>query len=190
VLASASPRRRELLAQIGVRHIVRVAGIDETHLPHESPAAYVERLAAAKSRAVYAIDPRLPVLGADTTVVIGDRVLGKPHDVADAVTMLQLLSGREHRVLTAVALCVAGEVRVATSVTRVWFRERDDELLARYAATGEPLDKAGAYGIQGLGAALVTRIDGSYSGVVGLPLAETVDLLRAAGIGIWRDAHV
>lgn len=188
VLASASPRRRELLLQIGVRHCVRVADVDESVLPGEAPEAYVCRLACAKAQAVAARDDSLPVLGADTTVVIDGRILGKPADADDALAMLQSLSGREHRVLTAVALCRSGRIMEALSVTRVWFRARDDEMLARYVASGEPLDKAGAYGIQGLGAALVTRIDGSYSGVVGLPLAETVDLLHAAGVGTWRHA--
>lgn len=188
VLASASPRRRELLAQLGVHFTVRVSEVDERVLAGESPEAYVTRLARAKASAVAAQDATLPVLGADTTVVVEGRILGKPADAADALAMLRALSGREHRVLTAVALVHDGRVEDALSATRVWFRARDDDMLARYVATGEPLDKAGAYGIQGLGAALVTRIDGSYTGVVGLPVAETVDLLRAAGVGIWRHA--
>lgn len=188
VLASASPRRRELLAQIGVAFDVQVADVDERVLPGESPENYVTRLAIDKARSVVARGCAVPVLGADTTVVIDGKILGKPENETDAIGMLRLLSGREHAVMTAVALCRVNETAVVCSRTRVWFRERDDELIARYAGTGEPMDKAGGYGIQGLGAVFVTRIDGSYSGVVGLPLAETADLLRRAGIGIWRHA--
>jgi septum formation protein len=193
VLASASPRRRELLAQIGVRHAVIVADVDELVIAGEAPAAYVERLACAKARAV---DARgglpgapLPVLGADTTVVIDGCILGKPDDAGDAARILRLLSGREHQVLTAVAVCRGDRLLSRVSTTRVWFRDLDDARIARYIATGEPLDKAGAYGIQGFGAALVARIDGSYTGVVGLPLAETADLLDAFGVpwGSRRD---
>lgn len=191
VLASASPRRRDLLCQVGVRHVVRVADVDESPLPGETPRDYVQRLAQAKAAAVVALgEHALPVLGADTTVVLDGDILGKPRDAADALAMLRRLSGREHEVYTAVALCVPGEApldpRLALSVTRVRFRAVDDALLARYVASGEPLDKAGAYGIQGLGAALVARIEGSYSGVVGLPLAETVELLVAAGVPVLR----
>lgn len=188
VLASASPRRRELLTQIGADYVVRVADIDERVLAGESASDYVLRLARAKAEAVAMRDGKQPVLGADTTVVVAGRILGKPANATEATAMLQLLCGREHTVLTAVALCQGGVTRAAMSSTRVWFRARDDELIARYVASGEPFDKAGGYGIQGFGAALVTRIDGSYSGVVGLPLAETADLLRAAGVGIWRHA--
>lgn len=186
VLASASPRRSELLAQAGVRHVVQVAGVDESVRDGESPADYVERLARAKAVAVLPLAGALPVLGADTTVVVDDEILGKPVDAADAARMLARLSGREHRVLTAVAVCRGSEILSRTSDTRVWFRVLDERLIARYVATGEPLDKAGAYGIQGLGGTLVTRIDGSYTGVVGLPLAETVALLEAFGVPCWH----
>lgn len=187
VLASASPRRRELLAQAGVRHVVRVAGVDESVLPGETPETYVERLARAKAQAVLPQAGALPVLGADTTVVLDGDILGKPADAGEALAMLRRLSGREHRVLTAVAVCRGARLLSRLSVTRVWFRALDEAHLRRYVATGEPLDKAGAYGIQGFGAALVTRIDGSYTGVVGLPLAETIDLLDAFGVPCWQD---
>jgi septum formation protein len=188
VLASASPRRRELLLQIGVPFTVLVADVDERVLAGEPADAYVLRLAVAKANAVVARADAAPVLGADTTVVVDGRILGKPVSADDAFAMLCALSGREHEVLTAVALCAGGRVATALSRTRVRFRARDDALIARYVASGEPMDKAGAYGIQGFGAVLVERIEGSYSGVVGLPLAETAGLLLAAGIGIWRDA--
>lgn len=185
ILASASPRRRELLAQIGVRHRVQAADVDETVRSGEAAEDYVLRLARAKAGALPAGD--VPVLGADTSVVVDGRVLGKPADDADARAMLRRLSGREHQVLSAVALCHGDRVEARLSVTRVWFRMADDALIERYVASGEPRDKAGAYGIQGLGGALVTRIDGSYTGVVGLPLAETVDLLQAFNVPFWRD---
>lgn len=186
VLASASPRRRELLAQVGVRAEVRVADVDESVRPGEAPAAYVQRLALAKAQAVLPQAGGLPVLGADTTVVVDDDILGKPVDAADAARLLRRLSGREHRVLTAVALCTAGRHALRLSDTRVRFRVLDEDLVARYVASGEPLDKAGGYGIQGLGAALVTHLTGSYTGVVGLPLAETVDLLAEFNVPYWR----
>ncbi|MFP5382821.1 MAG: Maf family protein [Gammaproteobacteria bacterium] len=185
VLASASPRRRELLAQIGVRHRVQAADVDETLRSGEAAADYVLRLARAKAGALPA--GGLPVLGADTSVVVDGRVLGKPVDDADARAMLRCLSGREHQVLSAVALCHGARIEARLSVTRVWFRTVSDALVDRYVASGEPRDKAGGYGIQGLGGALVTRIDGSYTGVVGLPLAETVDLLQAFNVPFWRD---
>lgn len=185
ILASASPRRRELLAQIGVRHRVQAADVDESLLPGETAADYVLRLARAKAAAVR--DVRLPVLGADTSVVIDGDVLGKPLGDADAKAMLRRLSGREHQVLSAVALCRGDRIEAQLSVSRVWFRSIDDALIDRYVASGEPEDKAGGYGIQGLGGALVSRIDGSYTGVVGLPLAETVDLLQAFNVPFWRD---
>ncbi|MDX1657137.1 MAG: Maf family protein [Candidatus Competibacteraceae bacterium] len=184
-LASASPRRRELLAQLGVPHQQFAVDVDETPLTGESPEAYVERLALAKARAgraALASRPPLPVLGSDTAVVADRRILGKPRDQAHALEMLALLSGREHRVLSAVAL-VAGEremVRVQTS--RVWFRRIAPREAEDYWATGEPADKAGAYAIQGRAAAFISRLDGSYSGVMGLPLFETSQLLEAFGI--------
>ncbi|MFZ5722297.1 MAG: Maf family protein [Pseudomonadota bacterium] len=186
VLASASPRRRELLAQVGVHCRVAVAGLDETPQPGEEPDACVQRLALAKARAVLAQAGGLPVLGADTLVIRDGSMLGKPRDAADARAMLSALAGRRHEVLTAVALVQGGREAVALSRTRVWFRPLDAAAIDRYVATGEPMDKAGAYGIQGLGGALVARIEGSYSGVVGLPLGETIDLLDAFSVPYWR----
>ena len=188
ILASASPRRRELLDQIGVRYRVQVADVDETLQPGEAPAAYVTRLALAKARAgaALAVAAGLPVLGADTTVVIDGEVLAKPVDAADAVRMLTRLAGREHQVLTAVALVAGPRAETGLSVTAVRFRPLAAATIDRYVATGEPMDKAGGYGIQGLGGALVASLTGSYTGVVGLPIAETVDLLDAFAVPYWR----
>lgn len=186
VLASSSPRRAELLTQIGVRHRVRVIGVDESVRVGEPASEYVLRLAMAKAQAVLPLAGGLPVLGADTSVVLDGEVLGKPADPAMAAATLRRLAGREHRVLSAVAIATGERVEARLSETRVWFRPLGDELIARYVASGEPYDKAGGYGIQGLGGALVTRIEGSYSGVVGLPLGETVDLLQAFGIAFWH----
>lgn len=188
ILASASPRRRELLDQIGVRYRVQVADVDETLQPGEAPAAYVTRLALAKARAVAALPAAagLPVLGADTTVVVDGDVLAKPVDAADAVRMLTRLAGREHQVLTAVALVAGTRADTRLSVTTVRFRPLAAATIDRYVATGEPMDKAGGYGIQGLGGALVASLTGSYTGVVGLPIAETVDLLDAFAVPYWR----
>ena len=188
VLASASPRRRELLDQLGVLHAVQVADVDESVVAGEPPAAYVERLARAKAGAVAPRAGGTPVLGADTTVVIDGEILGKPADAADAPAMLRRLACREHRVLTSVAVCRDTRVLSSVSETRVWFRPLDEAHIARYVATGEPMDKAGAYGIQGFGAAFVARIDGSYSGVVGLPIAETCELLDAFAVPYWRTS--
>ena len=186
VLASGSPRRAELLRQIGARFCRRPVDIDETPLAGEAPAAYVERLALEKALAAQAADGSLPVMGSDTTVVIDDRILGKPADESDAVAMLMALSGRSHRVLTAVALVAADRRETRVSATEVTFAPLTEELCRRYWATGEPADKAGAYGIQGRGAVFVERLSGSYSGVVGLPLAETRALLESFDIGYWR----
>ncbi len=185
-LASLSPRRHELLLQIGIDHEVVGVDVDERRLAGEPPADYVVRLAAAKagaaagSRAV-ARHP-LPVLGADTAVVVDGEVLGKPRDRGEALAMLARLSGRTHEVVTGVALATTAGVFTRVSLSRVGFRELDEGEMACYWASGEPADKAGAYGIQGLGAVFVTRIEGSYSGVVGLPLFETAEMLRGAGI--------
>jgi len=181
-LASRSPRRAELLRQLGVDFEIVDGTVDETPGVGEAPAVYVERVARAKAAAGRTrIDASRPVLAADTTVVCGSELLGKPRDEADARRMLSLLSGRWHTVLTAAALAQASCLAVCVE-TRVLFRVLSDTEIARYWATGEPADKAGAYGIQGLGGALVRRIDGSYSNVVGLPLAEVVTLFDAAGI--------
>lgn len=197
-LGSASPRRSELLRQIGVPHCVRSVELDETVQPGEAPADYVLRLAAAKALAVQAARTAagaqsLPVLGADTTVTIDAAVLGKPRDAAELVAMFAQLGGREHEVLSAVAVATrdadgAPQVRTRLSRTRVRFRAIAPGEAETYWATGEPRDKAGGYGIQGLGAVFVESIEGSYSGVVGLPLAETAALLREAGVPMWQGA--
>jgi septum formation protein len=188
-LASESPRRRELLRQIGVPFRVLAVGIDEAVHPGEAPDAYVARLAAAKAdhgwystRATGAE----PVLGADTTVVAGGRILGKPADESQALDMLEQLSGRTHVVLTAVALCSAAGLATCVSRSAVTFRPIPGHERAAYWATGEPRGKAGAYAIQGLGAVFVAGLEGSYSGVMGLPLFETAALLDAAGVARWR----
>lgn len=190
-LASGSPRRRELLAQIGVRFAVVTADTDEDCLPGEHPGDYVLRLALEKARAVRAALPRTdhrPVLGADTAVVIGEQILGKPEDQEQALAMMRLLSGRTHRVLTAVALVGPDGERTDLSETRVTFRTLDEEEVLRYWRSGEPRDKAGGYGIQGLGALFVSGLNGSYSGVMGLPLFETGRLLAQVGIELMPRA--
>ncbi len=184
-LASASPRRRELLAQIGVRYELLSAEVLELREPHESPEEYVLRVALAKARAGLALlanDERSPVLGADTEVVVDGEVLGKPAGRDEALVMLQRLSGREHLVLSGVALITHEQEQSRLSVSHVRFRPiSGDEALA-YWHTGEPADKAGAYGIQGRAAQFIERLEGSYSGVMGLPLFETAQLLRHYGI--------
>ena len=171
ILASASPRRAELLAAAGFTFTVAHADIDETPLAAEPADLYVRRLAEAKARAVADRYPGCVVLGADTTVVVDGDILGKPVDAADAVAMLRRLQGRAHEVLTGVALVAGDHVRVELATTRVWFALMTDHEIAAYVGSGEPMDKAGAYGIQGRAACYVTRIDGSYSNVVGLPVA-------------------
>lgn len=186
-LASASPRRRELLQQIGVPHRRIDAPIDESVLPGEAPAAYVERLARAKAAAGLAtLGGEGCVLGADTAVVLDGRILGKPVDRADGLAMLAALAGRGHEVLTAVAVadaerCVARVVR-----STVHFRPLAAGEAEAYWNTGEPQDKAGGYAVQGRAAIFVERLEGSYSAVVGLPLAETAALLAEFGIACWQ----
>jgi len=180
VLASGSPRRRALLSMLGIDHVVVPTDTDEEPRPGEPPEAYVRRLAEAKARAAAARPDDL-VLGADTTVALDDAMLGKPHDAHEAERMLAQLSGRRHRVASAVALLRDGRVEVALDVTHVTFRVLEAEQIANYVATGEPLDKAGAYGIQGYGAALVERIEGDFFGVMGLPLRLVLDLLERFG---------
>jgi septum formation protein len=181
-LASISPRRRELLTQIGVPHVVSAADVDEAVHPGEAPADYVVRVACAKAHAVRARGTQLPVLAADTTVVIDGRVLAKPRDRADALAMLARLSGRTHAVLTAVALASAAGVDFRLSASEVRLRSVTPEERAAYWASGEPRDKAGGYAIQGIGALFIEHLSGSYSGVMGLPLYETGELLAAAGV--------
>lgn len=182
VLASASPRRRDLLTLIGIAHEVRPANIDESMRPREAPRRHAERLAREKAIAIATRDPELITIGADTVVVINRKVLGKPADAGDAVRMLRTLSGREHTVITAVAVSRGRKLRSAIEEVRVKFRRlRDDEIEA-YIATGEPMDKAGAYGIQGYGATIVERIEGDYFAVMGLPLVRLVGLMRDVGV--------
>jgi septum formation protein len=192
-LASASPRRSELLRQIGVRFEVLPAAIPEDQAAGEAPEAYVTRLAAAKAAAVWATllpATQRPVLAADTAVVLDDRVLGKPADALDAAAMLEQLSGRAHRVLTAIAL-KAGEADAETRLceSEVRFRATTAAERRAYCATGEPLDKAGGYGIQGRAAVFVEHLQGSYSAVVGLPLFETTALLARHGVDFWLTAR-
>lgn len=182
VLASASPRRRELLQQLGMTFTVAPADIDESVRPDEAPDAYVRRMAAEKAAAGLAqAAPGSTVLGADTAVVIDGRVLGKPADRDDAVAMLQLLSDRTHQVMSGVAVAGSGAARDALSITEVTFGPVSIVAAEHYWDTGEPADKAGGYGIQGCGAVFVASLSGSYTGVVGLPLYETAGLLRESG---------
>ena len=185
-LASRSPRRQELLGQIGVKFEVMALDVDEAALAGEAPRAYVERLARAKAEAGWRrVEqdnlPRAPVLGADTTVAVDARILGKPADDREAADMLASLSGRLHEVLTAVALKFGPRLESAVSVSEVRFKKLSTEEIARYVATGECADKAGAYGIQGHAARFVAELRGSFSGVVGLPLYETAQLLERIG---------
>jgi septum formation protein len=182
ILASSSPRRRELLALVGIAHEVVPADVDETPFPHEAPAAYCERLAREKALAVAHRFPDAVTIGADTTVVIGGVLLGKPEDQADARRMLGLLSGRTHTVHTAVAVARGDALVSGVEDVAVTFRPLDDGEIADYVATREPMDKAGSYGIQGYGATIVERIDGDYFAVMGLPLVRLVALLRRVGV--------
>lgn len=182
-LASASPRRSELLRQLGVEIRVTPAEVDEAIRPGEAADAYVTRLALEKSRAALrtleAADA--PVLAADTAVVVDDLILGKPRDAADAMRMLNLLSGRGHEVLTSVAVCDSARESVVVNQTDVRFRSLEPDEIAAYWQSGEPAGKAGGYAIQGMGAIFIEEIRGSYSGVMGLPLFETARLLRDFG---------
>ena len=182
VLASASPRRRELLTLVGVAHDVCPADVDETLHAGERPMAYAERVAADKARKVAVSDPRAIVIAADTIVVVDDEVLGKPVDAHDAEAMLRRLSGRSHTVHTAVAVAHAGRLATGTESVEVTFRRLSDHDITAYVATGEPMDKAGAYGIQGYGATIVERVDGDYFSVMGLGLRRVVALLESLGL--------
>lgn len=184
VLASASPRRHELLGMIGIAHEVDPADIDESVRPSESDTGHALRLATEKGLAVAARHPDALVIAADTIVVVDGRIFGKPVDEADARRMLRVLSGRTHLVHTAVAVVRDAGRRVESKVesTRVTFRELDDNEIADYVATGEPMDKAGAYGIQGYGATIVERVDGDYFTVMGLALRRLVSLLERVGV--------
>lgn len=186
-LASVSPRRRELLTQIGVPHLIIGADIDETAHPGEAPRDYVVRMAREKALTVRSRGATtLPVLAADTTVVLDEVIYGKPRDRADGIAMLQRLGGRTHEVLTAVAIATADGVALRLSASEVRFRNLTLEECQAYWETGEPRDKAGSYGVQGHAGVFIEFLRGSYSGVMGLPLFETAELLRAAGIPYWR----
>ena len=192
-LASGSPRRRELLTQIGVPFLTQIAPIDESALPGESPLAYVERLARAKGHAglaALADADGAVVLGADTAVVLDGRILGKPRDRADALATLHALSGRSHQVLTAVALVSRERQASQVFTSQVTFRPLTQAEIEAYWASGEPQDKAGSYGIQGLAAVFVSQLQGSYSAVVGLPLCETAALLAEFAIPCWQTVPV
>ncbi len=196
-LASRSPRRRELLKQIGVpfellllrEDLRRGVDVDETPLPDESAGVYALRIANAKATTgMRQVAQRglsiKPVLAADTSVVFDEQLIGKPDDTEHAVRILRTLSGREHQVITAIALALRDQVETQISVSSVWFRELDEAEIRRYVASGEPRDKAGAYAIQGRAGAFVTRIAGSYSGIMGLPLAETAELLARFNVSM------
>jgi septum formation protein len=181
-LASVSPRRSELLRQVGVPHLAAAPNIDERILPGEPPEDYVRRMARSKATAIRADALALPVLAADTIVVLDEEILGKPGSEAEGVAMLARLSGRTHRVLTAVALAAADALALRLSVSEVRMRAIGAAEARAYWHTGEPHDKAGGYAVQGRGAVFIEHLAGSYSGVMGLPLFETAELLRAAGI--------
>lgn len=185
-LASQSPRRRELLSQIGVKFDLITVDVPEERAEGEVPEAYVQRLALEKARAGAAIKSDKPVLGADTIVVLGNKVLEKPQSAEAGITMLLSLSGQSHQVMTAVCLCHNEREQIKLNRTLVRFRPIQLSEAQRYWRTGEPADKAGGYGIQGLGAVFVDSINGSYSSVVGLPLLETAQLLQAFRIPIWN----
>jgi septum formation protein len=182
VLASASPRRRDLLDLIGVRHTVSPADVDESLRLGELPEAYVERLAREKAETLAASHADSLIIGADTTVVIDDLVLAKPQDAGDAERMLGMLSGRSHTVMTAVAVNYQGKTVSGVEIVDVTFRALSEDEIRNYVATGEPMDKAGSYGIQGYGATIVRRIDGDYFAVMGLSLVKLVALMGEVGV--------
>jgi len=183
ILASSSPRRRELLIQAGIAFTVQPSDIDESHRPGESPIAFTQRLAREKAEAIFAKHPQATVLGADTIVVCNEEILGKPADAQDAARMLQMLSGRVHQVITGVALISPYGIQTQTDTTTVAMRKISEEEIKIYIATGEPMDKAGAYAIQGGAAPFITHIEGDYTNVVGLPVKLVQQMLsRLAGV--------
>jgi septum formation protein len=188
VLASASPRRRELLRNAGFTFEVQPADIPETPQPGESPNDCAERLAQEKALSVAQRRPLDIVLGADTIVVVDGQQLGKPSDAADATRMLRMIAGRDHRVITGVCLVVGGKQSVASETTRVVVSEIAEEEIADYVASGEPMDKAGAYAIQGIASRWITKIEGDYGNVVGLPVALVFRMLREQGFDVSLSA--
>lgn len=182
ILASQSPRRRELLTLVGIAHEVRPADIDEAYLPGEPPRAHAERLAREKTQVIAAVAPEALVIGSDTIVVVDGDVLGKPRDEAHAEEMLARLSGRSHVVMTAIAVSWRGEIRSDVVEVGVTFHSVGTDEIRAYIATREPMDKAGAYGIQGFGATIVERVDGDYFAVMGLPLQRLVRLMAELGV--------
>ncbi|EMP56011.1 Maf-like protein [Marinobacter santoriniensis NKSG1] len=187
ILASRSPRRAELLTQIGVSFETRPADVDETPRVNEAACHYVERLAQEKALVVARHSPGAWVIGSDTSVVLDGHILGKPRDRADACETLKRLSGQVHQVMTGVALANGSDCHSRLVTTDVRFRRLADEEIAAYVDSGEPMDKAGSYGIQGLGGIFVEELRGSYSAVVGLPLQETAALLADAGFPVWKN---
>ena len=185
LLASQSPRRAELLARLGLEFEIIPAALDESYLDHEMPAAHAERLAREKAFTIARREPGALVVGSDTIVVLGNDVLGKPKDADEAVRMLLRLAGREHEVYTGIAVAQDGRVESSLERVKVRFRPLDRRQCERYVATGEPMDKAGAYGIQGYGSALVAGIAGDYFAVMGLPVVRTLELLERFG---WHYA--
>ncbi len=181
-LASASPRRRQLLDQIQVSYTVHPVDIDESHIAGETPEQFVTRLALEKARAGYGNLPVRPALGSDTIVICEQQILGKPVDQQMALAMLNLLSANTHQVMTAVAVCNGETEHCVLSVSNVEFERLSEQQIHAYWQTGEPADKAGAYGVQGIAAQFIKNINGSYSGIMGLPLFETAQLLKQAGI--------
>lgn len=194
LLASTSPRRQALLAQLGISFSVFPVDVDETVRVGEIPGNYVRRMAQEKAELGWnnhvTRGQTIAVVGADTAVILDESILGKPRDKAHGLEMLTSLAGRSHQVLTAVAVCKDGTSRVALSCSEVRFRSISEWEREAYWATGEPLDKAGGYGIQGIGAVFVEHIAGSYSGVMGLPIYETTQLLGDIGISVFRDASL
>jgi septum formation protein len=182
ILASQSPRRRELLSLVGIRHVVIPADVDESVLPDEKPKPHAERLARAKAEKLSSEHPAAVVIAADTIVVIDDDFMSKPSDRSEAAAMLRRLQGRVHTVMTGVAVAWNGKIESDVAEVEVEFRPLDDEEIGRYIDTGEPLDKAGAYGIQGYGATIVRRIHGDYFAVMGLSLVTVVSLLGRVGL--------
>ena len=190
VLASSSPRRRELLGLLGLKPEIVPADIDESTRPGESPVAYVERLAREKAEAVAVERPDAWIVGADTTVSIDGDIIAKPESVDEAVAMLTRLQGRDHVVHTGMAVVGRGRTVSGVETTRVWMRRLDERTIRDYIATGEPMDKAGAYGIQGFGAVIVEKVEGDYFTVMGLGLGRLVLLLREAGLNYEFSASL